>query len=417
MIDILEKFNFWSSPPAESGYFRKHYIELFSRYIGNSLIKVISGQRRVGKSYLFRMFINWLITQKNIPLKNIFYLNKDIYELDFINTSEKLQCAIQTYMDHLKPEGTMYLFLDEIQEIKGWEKVVNALSQSYIERFEIFITGSNANLLSTELSTYLTGRYLLFHVFPFSYSEYLGFNKRKRHKLSYIDYLKHGGMPEIYAIHDLEIKQNYYQNLRDAILLKDVVKRYQIRDVNLLEKLVMLIIDSIGSYLSVNKIVNHLKTHHYKATHETIGAYLTYLKDSYFIHESERYDIKGKKILTGERKYYLNDLGFKYYLTSSFEFIIGKYLENLVYLQLLSSGYKIYTGMIAGKEIDFIAEKDSERKYIQVAYILQDDRVIQREFGNLEIIPDNYEKMVISLDDIQMGNKNGIKHINAWTFF
>jgi hypothetical protein len=139
-------------------------------------------------------------------------------------------------MDHLKPEGTIYLFLDEIQEVKGWEKVVNAFSQSYIDRFEIFITGSNANLLSTELSTYLTGRYLLFHVFPFSYSEYLGINNLNRHKLSYIDYLKHGGMPETYALHDLEIKQNYYQNLRDAILLKDVVKRYQIRDVNLIEK-------------------------------------------------------------------------------------------------------------------------------------------------------------------------------------
>jgi hypothetical protein len=416
MIEILEKYNFWRNPPGEIGYFRKHYIELFSRYIGNTLIKVISGQRRVGKSYLFRMFINWLIVQKNIPLKNIFYLNKDIYELDFINTSEKLQSAIQSYMNHLKPEGTIYLFLDEIQEIKGWEKVVNAFSQSYIDRYEIFITGSNANLLSTELSTYLTGRYLLFQVFPFSYSEYLGINNLNRHKLSYIDYLKHGGMPETYALHDLEIKQNYYQNLRDAILLKDVVKRYQIRDVNLLEKLVMFIIDSIGSYLSVNKIVKHLKTHHYKATHETIGAYLTCLKDAYFIHESERYEIKGKKILTGERKYYLNDLGFKYYLTSSFDFGIGKYLENMVYLQLLSSGYKVYTGKIAGKEIDFIAEKDNEKKYIQVAYILSDDRVIQREFGNLELIPDNYEKVVVSLDDIQMGNKNGIKHINAWTF-
>jgi len=416
MIEILEKFNFWNSPPGQVGYFRKDYIELFSRYIGNSMIKVISGQRRVGKSYLFRLFINWLMTQKKIPPNNIFYLNKDIFELDFINTSQKLQLVIETYMDHLKPEGTIYLFLDEIQEIKGWEKVVNSFSQHYVDRFEVFITGSNANLLSTELSTYLTGRYLLFNVFPFSYSEYLGFYNIERHKVSYIDYLKYGGMSETYSLHDIEIKQNYYQNLRDAILLKDIVKRYQIRDVNLLEKLVMFIIDSIGSYLSVNKIVKHLKTNHYKATNETIGAYLSYLKDAYFIHESERYDIKGKKILTGERKYYLNDLGFKYYLTSSFDFGIGKFLENLIYLDLLRSGYNVYTGKIAGKEIDFIAEKDNEKKYIQVAYVLADDRVIQREFGNLELIPDNYEKMVVSLDDIQMGNRNGIKHVNAWTF-
>ncbi|ETR70687.1 MAG: hypothetical protein OMM_08625, partial [Candidatus Magnetoglobus multicellularis str. Araruama] len=179
-------------------------------------------------------------------------------------------------------------------------------TQSYVNRFEIVITGSNANLLSTELSTYLTGRYLLFHIFPFSYSEYLGFHHLERNKQSYIAYLKHGGMPETYFLHDLETKKNYYQNLRDAILLKDIVRRYQVRDVYLLEKLVMFIIDSVGSYLSVNKIVNHMKSNNYKATHETIGAYLKYLKDSYFIHESERYDIKGKKILTGERKYYLN---------------------------------------------------------------------------------------------------------------
>jgi len=416
MIEILEKYNFWNNPPGQTGYYRKNYMDSFSKYIDNSLVKVISGQRRVGKSYLFRMLIDWLINKKKVKQKNIFYLNKDIYELDFINTSQILQSSIETYINHFKPEGKIYLFLDEVQEIKGWEKVVNSFSQSYINNFEIFITGSNANLLSKELSTYLTGRYLLFNIYPFSYPEYLGFHNLKREKISFIDYLKFGGMSETYSLFDLEIKKNYYQNLRDSILLKDIVKRYQVRDVNLLEKLVMFIIDSIGSYLSINKIVNHLKSYNYKANHETIGAYLKYLKDSYFIHESERYDIKGKKILTGVRKYYLNDLGFKYYLTSSFEFGIGKFLENIIYIELLRRGYKVYTGKIAGKEIDFIAEKNSEKIYIQVAYILPDDHVINREFGNLESIPDNYEKYVVSLDDIQMGNKSGIKHINAWNF-
>jgi len=416
MIEILKKYNFWNNEPIRTGYFRRKYMEQFSKYIDNSLIKVITGQRRVGKSYLFRMLIEWLIINKNVPPNNIFYLNKEIYELDFINTSHMLQLSIDQYLSELKPNGKIYLFLDEIQEIKGWEKIVNSLSHSYINNYEIFITGSNANLLSNELSTYLTGRYLIFNIFPFSYCEYLGFNDLERNKQSYIDYLKNGGMSETYKLHDTEIKCNYYQNLKDSILLKDIVKRYNVRDVNLLEKLMMFIIDSIGSYVSVNKIANHLKSNAYKTNNETIGSYLKYLKDAYIIHESSRYDIKGKKILIGERKFYLNDLGFKYYLSSSFDFGIGKFLENIVYIELRRQGYQVYTGKISGKEIDFIAEKNNEKKYIQVAYLLADDTVIKKEFGNLELIPDNYEKIVVSLDDVNMGNKNGIKHINAWNF-
>jgi predicted AAA+ superfamily ATPase len=175
-------------------------------------------------------------------------------------------------------------------------------------------------------------------------------------------------------------------------------------------------IDSIGSLFSINSVVNYLKSSGYKTNAETVGNYVGYLEQAYLIHEADRFDVKGKRILTGEKKYYLNDPGFKYYLSSSFEFGVGKYLENAVFLDLKRKGYTVYTGKIRDKEIDFIAEKDDMKKYIQVCYLLADESVVEREFGNLEQITDHYEKMVISLDDVKLGNRKGIRHINAWEF-
>jgi hypothetical protein len=199
-------------------------------------------------------------------------------------------------------------------------------------------------------------------------------------------------------------------------VLRDIGRRHQVRDVYLLDRLMHFLIDSIGSLFSINSVANYLKTRGYKTNHETIGNYLGFLKEAYFIHEAERYDIKGKKILYGEKKYYLNDLGFKYFLSSSFDFGVGKYLENAVYLDLRRKGYRVYTGNIGGKEVDFVAEEGKTKKYIQVCYLLADESVIQREFGNLDQIDDHYEKRVISLDDLNLGNRQGIRHINAWEF-
>ncbi len=415
-INILKKYNYWTREEINTGYFRPNYIDRFSRYLNNRLVKVIMGQRRAGKSYLMRMIIKHLIEKEGVLRENIIYINKDIAELDFIDNSKQLVQIINEYQDTLKPAGKVFILLDEVQEIKDWEKAVNSFSQDYKFNYELFITGSNANLLSTELSTYLSGRYISFDVFPFSYEEYIGFKNMKKNKDSFLDYLKNGGIPESCNLEDPEIKKNYLLNLKDSILLRDIVRRCNVRDVYLLEKLLNFIIDSIGSFFSINSVVNYLKSSGYKANPETVGNYVGYLEQAYLIHEADRYDVKGKRILSGEKKYYLNDLGFKYYLSSSFDFGVGKYLENAVYLDLKRKGYTVYAGKLRDKEIDFIAEKDDIKKYIQVCYLLADESVVEREFGNLEQIADHYEKMVISLDDVNLGNRRGIKHINAWEF-
>lgn len=408
--------NFWNDEVVRFGYIREMYLSRLDTYLGNNLVKVLLEQRRVGKSYILRMLIHHLITDRNIPPRNILYINKDLQDYSSINNSESLIDAIKFYRLKLKPKGKVYLLLDEIQEIQEWEKAINSLSQQYKEQYEIFITGSNANVLSSELSTYLSGRYVSFEVFPFSYSEYCGIKKVEKNKTSFLQYLKSGGMPEIYSLDNIELQQNCIASLKDPIVLRDIIQRNTIRDIVMLEKLVDFLIDSVGLPFSVNSVVKILTNTGYKTNNETVGNYLSSIKKAYFIHDCVRYDLKGRKILQGEKKFYLNDLAFKYYLSSSFDFGVGRYLENLIYMELRRQQYNVYIGQIHGRKIDFIAEKNGNKKYIQVTYLLSDEHVIQREFRNLELIKDNYEKLVISLDDVNMGNKEGIKHINAWDF-
>lgn len=416
MIDVLKEYNYWGNEEINIGYHRKDYIDILASHLNNSLIKVILGQRRVGKSYLLRMLIKYLIEKKSVPGKNILYINKDIIALDFINSSQVLQKVILEYQNKLKPRGKIYIFLDEVQEIQNWEKIVNSLSQDYTKKYEIFISGSNANLLSTELSTYLSGRYVSITVFPFAYNEFLGYKKLVKNKDTFLEYLKDGGLPETLHLDEMEIKKNYIASLKDSIILRDIVLRHKVRDVYLLKKLMNFIIDSVGSLFSVNKVVKYLNSSGYKTNNETIGNYLMYLKESYLIYEAEMYDIKGKHILHSEKKYFINDLSYKYFLASSFDLCIGNYLENVIFMHLKRLGYQVYVGKIRDKEIDFIAEKNAVKKYIQAAYLLSDKSVVEREFGNLEMIHDSYEKIVVSLDDINLGNRNGIKHIQAWEF-
>lgn len=316
----------------------------------------------------------------------------------------------------MKPVGKIYLFLDEIQEIAEWEKAVNSLSQDYTQEYEIFITGSNANLFSSELGTYLSGRYIEFTVHPFSYTEYLGYKKLERSKETFLDYLKMGGIPEIYHLRGSEIQKNYISALKDSIVLRDVIHRHAIRDVYLLEKLIDFLIDSVGSRFSISSIAAELKKAGSNANYETISSYIKFLQNAFFVHECERYDLKGKRILTGERKYYLNDLAFKFYSTSSFDMGLNRFLENAVFLDLKRKGYQIYVGYMGQKEIDFVAEKNNERIYAQACYLLANDNVIDQEFNNLIEISDHYPKYVVTLDDVNYGNKMGVLHKQAWEF-
>ncbi len=413
MFDIIKKYNFWDGQPIKKGFVRVQYLKKLSKHTGNSLIKVLLGQRRSGKSYILRMMIDQLISE-GVSINNVIYINKDIGALNFINNEQILQKIIDEYKQKLKPEGKIYIFLDEVQEISNWERAVNSFSQDYVDEYEVFITGSNANLLSSELATYLGGRYISINVFPFSYTEYLDFLNKKRNKETFIEYMRNGGNPESLKMNDMEVKRNYISSLKDSIILRDIVGRHEVRDVYLLENVIRYMLDNIGNLFSLTAIINYLNSNKINATRETIGSYISFLEEAFFIHQAQRFDLKGKKLLLGERKYYINDPAFKLFLSSAFDPVPGKYLENAVYLDLIRKGYSVYVGKLGTKEIDFIAEKGDDRIYIQVAYQLYDNDVIEREFGNLENIKDNYNKYVVSLDEISMGNRKGIKHYLAW---
>lgn len=417
MLEKLEKYNFWSEQDIPSGFQRERYLSYLRGYLKKGrLVKVLKGQRRAGKSYLMRALIKHLIKELGVERRNILYINKELEDLEFIRDRESLLGIIKEYRKKFNPKGRVYLFIDEIQEIKEWEKVVNSLSQDYVDETEIFITGSNSKLLSGELATYLAGRYVEMEVFPFSYQEFLSYKGLERSKNTLLTYLESGGFPESYNFSDPELVKNYMLTLKDSIVLRDVVQRHEVRDVYLLQRLVHFLIDSTGKLFSTNSISKYLRSIGYKTNVETIGNYLDYLRECYFSHAVERFDLQGKKILGGEKKFYLNDLGFKSAISSTFDTPFGSYLENLVYLSLRRSGYKVYVGTLRQGEVDFVAEKDNSKLYIQVAYVLSSDEVISREFGNLEKVSDHFPKLVISMDDLKLSNTKGIMHEKAWDF-
>ncbi len=409
----LKKYNFWDKKKINIGFKRKIYLKRIKKYIGNNLIKVLVGQRRVGKSYLQRQIIQELVNQKVNP-KNIFYLNKELVDFDCIKNYKDLFNLIKFYKKELKVRGKVYILLDEVQEIEEWEKIINSLSQDYKDKYEIFITGSNSHLLSGELATYLSGRYVTFEIWPFLFKEYLDYFKLPCNKENYLDYLKMGGLPELYKLNDQETRTHYIDSLKNTVLLKDIVERYSIKDAYLLEVVFKFLIDNIGNLFSLNSVVNYLNSQKYKTNHETVSNYVNYLKQAFLIYEVERFNIKGKNILSSSKKYYLNDLSFRNYLSSGFDYGLGKHLENSLYIYYRSLGYKIYVGLIENTEVDFILEKGKEKKYVQAAYLLNSKKVINREFNSLLKIKDAYEKSVISLDDVSFGTKEGIKHIMAW---
>ena len=416
MIDSISKYNFWEEKLPQTGFFRQKPITKLLSYQNSSLVKVITGQRRCGKSYLLRMMIKHLITEAGVDRKNILYLNMEMPELLSVTTSRQLFEIISEYRQELSPQGKYYLFVDEIQEIAEWEKTINSISQNHEEPCEVFITGSNAHLLSGELATYLTGRYVPIEVFPFSYREYRESTRQPASQQSLATYLQQGGMPEMRNLPDDETKRNYLGTLRDSILLNDIIRRHKLRDVSLLQRLYQFTADTIGSLFSLNGIVRHLNGSGYKTNVETVANHLRHLCEAYLIHEAERYDIQGKKILSGERKYFLNDTSYRYFLSSSFDPGPGKYLENAIYLHFRRNGYTVFTGRAGSTEVDFIAEKGNERIYCQVAYILPDEKVIEREFRSLLAIKDNYPKFVVSMDPVSIGNRQGIEHVQAWEF-
>lgn len=414
LFSILKAYNFWDNPLPDTGFERESYTLRLQPFLGNRLIKVLVGQRRSGKSYIMRQLMRQLL-KNGVSSRNIFYFNKELVEFEEIADFKQLHSLIKEYELEINPIGRKHIFLDEIQLVEGWEKLVNSLSQDYTTEYEVFITGSNSRLLSGELATLLSGRYVEFEILPYAFAEYCKFITKKQDKESLLQYLKTGGLPELFNLNGDEARANYINSLKDTIILRDIVQRYKIKDAVLLEKMFRYLVNNIGNLVSLSNIEGYLKTQKVKTNYETLSNYVGYLMSTFLIHETARYNLKGKELLAGARKYYLNDLAFRNYMSAtSFEFGLGQLLENYVYLHYKSLGYTLHVGALYQKEIDFVIEKNKERKYIQVTYLLTDTAVIEREFGNLAAINDNHEKLVVSLDDVSFGNKDGIKHVRAW---
>ncbi len=410
----IEKYNFWNGQKPALGYERKTYLDKISKYIDNKLIKVLVGQRRSGKSYILRQIIFYLINSKKINPANIFYINKEYLGFDEIRNAVDLERLFLYYKEKLQISGKVYIFLDEVQNIENWQIFVNSYSQDYTSDCELFITGSNSKLLSGELATLLSGRYVKFDILPFGFFEYTAYKNVPADKQSFVQYLQDGGLPEMLHFTDDDIKTHYVQSLKDTLILRDIVQRHKVKDIVLLDDLFKYLATNIANPVSINNIIKYFKSLQKKTNYETLSSYINYLKDSFIFHEVERYDLRGKKVLGGVKKYYLNDLAFKNYLYGILPTDIGYNLENIVYLQLLRMGYKVKTGKKENAEIDFIAEKDNTKCYVQVSYLLESQKTIKREFGNLETIKDHYEKIVISMDDIKLTNYKGIKHLRPW---
>lgn len=412
---MLEKYNFWGPNVPRLGYIRSSYTEKILSYTGNRLIKVLIGQRRSGKSYILRQLAMKLI-ESGVDKKNIFFINHELSDFDFIKTYKDLDELFKLYKAHLKPQGRIYLFIDEVQNIGGWEYLVNSYSQDYMEEYEVFISGSNSKMLSNELATLLSGRYVNFEILPLSYSEYLGITGEVDEKQSYISYMQSGGMPELFQLSGDEIKRNYVSALKDTVLLRDIIQRYLIKDTRLLEDIFVFLVNNASNLISIRNITNYFKSSGRKTSFDTVSSYIGYIEETFLVHKVERYNIRGKETIAGNCKYYINDLCFSNYLYQGFGYGIGYKLENMIYLDLIRNGYNVYVGSIKDKEVDFVAMKGERILYVQATYILVDQMTIEREYTPLEAIGDNYEKIVVSLDDICLPSKEGIKHIQAWHF-
>jgi uncharacterized protein len=417
IFEKIRKYNVWDGQSFNVGFERKEYLDRITGFIGNKLIKVLVGQRRVGKSYILRQIINFLISGKGINPHNIFYLNKEFTAFDEIKSSGDLEKLFNFYVNNLEVHGKIYIFLDEIQNILDWEVFVNSYSQDFTRDYEIFITGSNSNLLSGDLATLLSGRYVEFEIFPFSYIETAAFKNQDIGKDSFSEYLQTGGLPEMFELSKEDYQRNYIESLKNTIILRDIAERHNIKDLILLEDIFKFLTVNIGNLSSFSSIINYFKSKQKKTNYETLSSYVGFLQDTFIIHQAERYNLRGKQILGGEYKYYLNDLAFKNILWGFFPSDTGYNLENYVFVQLRRMGFHVMIGVLNDLEIDFVAQKGGKTIYIQVCYLLSTPKVVEREFGNLLLIKDNYEKLVVSLDDLKFSDYEGIKHIRPWELY
>lgn len=394
---------------------REMYMERIRPFIGKELIKVMTGFRRSGKSVMLQLIQDELAAQ-GVQKQQFISFNFEKMGFEHLCSAKALHDEVMRLAADI--DDKVYLFFDEIQEVRSWEKCVNSLRVDL--DCDIYITGSNAKLLSGELATYLGGRYVEFIIYPFSFAEF-----RELYLSAYPDasdtdcfnkYLVTGGMPYLSNLdYEDEPSRLYLEDLYNSVVLKDIVKRNTVRDVDLLEKIIAYVTANIGTTFSATSISKFFKSENRTVATETVLNYIKYCLDAYLFYQVKREDLAGKQILSVNEKYYISDHGLREAVFGGNTRDINLILENIVYMELLRRGYRVTVGRLGDREIDFVCQKQSQRIYVQVTYILASAETVEREFGVLEQIPDNFPKYVVSMDEPDM-SRNGIKHCNIRKF-
>lgn len=399
---------------------RKLYLDKIKSFVDVDLIKIITGIRRCGKSYFFKLIINFLI-ENGVNEENILLIDLELPKFNHIKTREQLDEIVLEFLE--EHHDKTYLFFDEIQNVSQWEISINGYFK--LSNVDIYITGSNSKLLSKELATFLTGRYISIEMYPFSFNEFIDFKEELNQKAffenefntdieNYFDeYISYGGLPV--TIDTKNHKEITLNDLYSSILLHDIVERYEIRNIGLFSRITKFILENIGNLISAHSIYTYLKHEKMNITKSTIYNYLEYLQNAYILSKVTREDLIGKKEINGSEKFYIMDQGFYKSQLEEKQLNIGRILENIIYLELLRNDCKVTVGTINNYEIDFVCKKDNKKFYIQVAYHLYDEKIIDREFRPLKQVDDNYPKYVLTMDR-QDYSRDGIVHMNIIKF-
>ena len=394
---------------------RPLYVDKIMAYVDTPFVKILTGVRRCGKSTILKMIMERLKTERNIPEDRIISCRFDSMEYEDM-TAKQIYTLLK---DQLSSTGRTYLFLDEVQEIKGWEKVVNSLASDF--DVDLYITGSNSRMMSSEIATYLTGRYISFRIFTLSFGEYLMFKSKFANvgepKAELANYVRLGGFP---ATHLQAYSQDeIYTIVRDiynSTIFSDIVKRNQVRKIDQLERVVKYTFNNVGNTFSAKSIADYLKAERRSLDNETVYSYLEKLEKAYLLHRCSRYDLQGKEILKTQEKFYLADVALRYSVLGYNADSVASSLENIVYLELCRRGYTVNVGKTGDSEIDFVAVRQNEKIYVQVTQEINSEKTEKREYNRLLEIPDNYPKFVLTTDEFAGGNYEGIKTMHIANF-
>lgn len=394
---------------------RPLYVDKIMAYVDTPFVKILTGIRRCGKSTILKMIMNKLSSERNISAERIISYRFDSLEYEDM-TAKTMFSEIKS---KLSEDEKTYLFLDEVQEINGWEKVVNSLMADY--NVDIYVTGSNSRMMSSEISTYLTGRYITFHIYTLSFAEYLDFKSKHSDlldiKTELAEYIKLGGFP---ATHLQKYSQDdiytIVKDIYNSTIFSDIVRRNQVKKIDQLERVVKYTFQNVGNTFSAKSISDYLKSEQRKLDNETVYSYLEKLEKAYILHRCSRFDLQGKEILKTQEKFYLADTSLRYSVLGYNADSVASALENVVYLELCRRGYTINVGKLADGEIDFIAVKQNEKLYVQVTQEIKSDKTEKREYERLLKIKDNYPKYVLLTDEFAGGNYEGIKTMHLADF-